>query len=67
MLIYDSKKYCVLKMKHCEVWDEKYCILKEKYDRLSQNTRKKHKIYFYGYLIVTAITDTVFCLYLYNN
>jgi hypothetical protein len=66
-VIYDSRIYCVLKNKQGKVWDEKYCILKEKYDNLSQSTRKRRKIFFYLYLTITVTTNTVFGLYLYNN
>jgi hypothetical protein len=64
MIIYDGKKYCILKTKYYGVWDEKFCILKAKYDSLHQNTVKKHKKSFYLYLIITIITDIIFGIYL---
>jgi hypothetical protein len=67
MVIYDSRIYCVLKNKYGEVWDEKYCILKKKYDSLSQSTRKKRKLFFYLYLMITVSVNAILGLYLYNN
>jgi hypothetical protein len=67
MIIYDRNKYCVLKTKYYQVFDEKFCVLKVKYDSLSRNAIKRHKTCFYLYLIITGITNAVFGIYLYNN
>jgi hypothetical protein len=64
-IIYDSNKYCVLKTKYYVALNEqKFCILKERYDSLSRNAMKRHKKRFYMYLIITAVTDTVFLIIL---
>jgi hypothetical protein len=67
MVLYDSRRYCILKNEYGIVWDEKYCILEERYGILPESKKKKYKRVFYLYLIITAATNTLFGLYLYNN